>query len=106
MPTAREWEVAALAQFSLSADSVWGLVDNDYSWGNELNPKGQWMANTWQGVFPWENLTADGWFWTSPVGHSPPPPPLPRQVRDLQHLPTAANLLALELIRSIGVKSR
>ena len=71
LPTAREWEVAALAQFLLLADSVLGLVDNDYSWGNELNPQGQWMANTWQGVFPWENLTADGWFWTSPVGHYP-----------------------------------
>ncbi len=104
LPTAREWEVAALAQFLLLADSVWGLVDNDYSWGNELNPQGQWMANTWQGIFPWENLTADGWFWTSPVGHSPLP--LPRQGRDLQHLPTAANLLALGLIRSIGEKPR
>jgi formylglycine-generating enzyme required for sulfatase activity len=71
LPTAWEWEVAALAQFLLSADSAWGLVDNDYCWGNELNPNGQWMANTWQGLFPWENLTADGWFWTSPVGHYP-----------------------------------
>ena len=30
------------------------------------------MANTWQGEFPWENLLADGYEGTSPVGSFPP----------------------------------
>ena len=30
------------------------------------------MANTWQGEFPWQNLTTDGYEGTSPVGTFPP----------------------------------
>jgi formylglycine-generating enzyme required for sulfatase activity len=30
------------------------------------------MANTWQGEFPWQNLIADGYYGTSPVGAFPP----------------------------------
>ena len=30
------------------------------------------MANTWQGEFPWQNLRADGYEGTSPVGTFPP----------------------------------
>jgi len=30
------------------------------------------MANTWQGEFPWQNLKADGYEGTSPVGMYPP----------------------------------
>ena len=30
------------------------------------------MANTWQGEFPWQNLNADGFEGTSPVGSFPP----------------------------------
>ena len=30
------------------------------------------MANTWQGEFPWQNLEADGFAGTSPVGSFPP----------------------------------
>jgi formylglycine-generating enzyme required for sulfatase activity len=30
------------------------------------------MANTWQGQFPWENLTLDGYTRTSPVASFPP----------------------------------
>jgi formylglycine-generating enzyme required for sulfatase activity len=62
LPTAQEWEVAARG----------GLVDADYAWGQELNPQGRWMANTWQGPFPWSNEQRDGWFGTSPVGAFPP----------------------------------
>jgi sulfatase modifying factor 1 len=29
------------------------------------------MANTWQGEFPWQNLTQDGYAWTAPVGSFP-----------------------------------
>ena len=35
-------------------------------------PKGRMMANTWQGEFPWQNLLADGYEGTSPVGSFPP----------------------------------
>ena len=61
LPTADEWEIAARG----------GLVDADYAWGNELTPDGKWMANIWQGPFPWLNHQLDGWFWTSPVGSFP-----------------------------------
>ena len=61
LPTADEWEVAARG----------GLVDQDYAWGSEKTPDGRWLANVWQGPFPWENKETDGWFWTSPVGSFP-----------------------------------
>ena len=61
LPTAEEWEVAARG----------GLHDADYAWGQELKPSGSWMANTWQGAFPWHNEELDGWAWTSPVGSFP-----------------------------------
>ena len=61
LPTADEWEVAARG----------GLVDQDYAWGSEKTPDGRWLANVWQGPFPWDNKETDGWFWTSPVGDFP-----------------------------------
>ena len=61
LPSAEEWEVAARG----------GLVDAQYAWGNELTPNNRWMANIWQGSFPWHNEELDGWFWTSPVGSFP-----------------------------------
>ncbi len=61
LPTADEWEVAARG----------GLVDQDYAWGGEKTPDGRWLANVWQGPFPWDNKETDGWFWTSPVGSFP-----------------------------------
>ncbi len=61
LPSAEEWEVAARG----------GLVDAQYAWGNELKPNNRWMANIWQGAFPWTNEEEDGWFWTSPVGTFP-----------------------------------
>jgi len=61
LPTADEWEVAARG----------GMVDQDYAWGSEKTPDGHWLANVWQGPFPWNNQETDGWFWTSPVGSFP-----------------------------------
>ena len=47
-----------------------GLAELDgavYGWGDEFAPRGVYMANTWQGEFPWQNLLLDGYEGTSPV---------------------------------------
>jgi formylglycine-generating enzyme len=62
LPTECEWERAARG----------GLEGARFAWGEEENPDGRWMANTWQGQFPWENLVLDGHAGTSPVGSFPP----------------------------------
>jgi len=62
LPTEAEFEFAARG----------GLPDAEYAWGDEFTPENRQMANTWQGMFPVENLARDGYERTSPVTAFPP----------------------------------
>lgn len=62
LPTEIEWEFAARG----------GLENADFAWGDNLNPDGRQMANTWQGLFPFSNTMEDGFLGTSPIGSFPP----------------------------------
>ena len=55
-----------------STPRVVALDNAVYAWGNEFLPNGRFMANTWQGRFPYENLRDDGFEGTSPVDAFPP----------------------------------
>lgn len=40
-----------------------------YPWGEDIQSKGKWNANVWQGKFPIKNFVEDKFPYTSPVGH-------------------------------------
>ena len=62
LPTEAEWEFASRG----------GLEQKKFPWGNEAMPGGKFMANTWQGEFPYKNTGEDGFVGTAPIKSFPP----------------------------------
>lgn len=61
LPTEAQYEFAARG----------GLEGKTFSWGDELNPQGKYLANYFQGSFPNNNTTDDGFAGSAPVKSFP-----------------------------------
>ena len=61
LPTEAQYEYAARG----------GLDEKTFSWGDELNPQGKYLANYFQGSFPNHNTAEDGFAGSSPVKSFP-----------------------------------
>lgn len=59
LPTEAQWEFAARG----------GLEGKDFTWGDTYSAK---KANTWQGLFPYQNTEEDGYLSTAPIGSFAP----------------------------------
>ena len=62
LPSEAEWEMAARG----------GLDGADFAWGDDFEPDGRRMANTWPGSFPLRGEGGPDRYGTSPVGAFPP----------------------------------
>ena len=62
LPTEAEWEFASRG----------GLAKKRFPWGDEFQPDGKYMANVWQGEFPYKNTAEDGFVGTAPIKSFPP----------------------------------